>query len=81
MLSLALALGWFLIWCISSVIVVQNSEGGRINLFKLQAPMIRDKVQMKEENNNCDTWMMLKSYSFLRELFVVFLEVAIFLEI
>lgn len=37
MLSLALALGWFLIWCISSVIVVQNSEGGRINQFILIA--------------------------------------------
>ena len=81
MLSLALALGWFLIWCISSVILVQNSEGGRIYLFKLQAPMIRDKVQMKRENNNCDTWMMLKYTVSLRELFLVFLEVAMFLEI
>ena len=69
MSTLALALGWFLIWCKSSVIAIQNSEGGRINLFKLQDPMIRDKVQMKREKNNCDTWMTLKYTASLRELF------------
>lgn len=55
-------------------------EEESINLFKLQAPMIRDKVQMKREKNNCDTWMMLKYTVSLRELFLVFLEVALFLE-
>ena len=55
-------------------------EEESINLFKLQAPMIRDKVQMKREKNNCDTCMMLKYTASLRELFLVFLEVALFLE-